>query len=171
MSREGIGATGWWRWEQSSSRRLEEVPCCHSVNITPLFQHLVFRLLSFHATNEHIRRLLHSQLQKLCIQTWNLFAFRSRESGGLYPGSRCLCLHMQVFQRFMIMRNTTIPDQSIQHPGTNTGGDANAPNMLIGHIITRNRNLIYLYQHGKVHEKVSLLVCRQVEIKHIPSIY
>lgn len=164
MSREGIGATGWWRWEQSSSRRLEEVPCCHGVNNTPLFQHLVFRLLSFHATNEYILRLLHSRLQKLCIQTWNLFAFRSRESGGLYPGSRCLCLHMQVFQRFIIMGNRTIPDQSIQHPGTNTGGDANAPgqqltpkstpNMLIGNIITRNRNLIYLYQHGKVHEKV-----------------
>lgn len=60
------------------SRRLEEVPCCHGVNITPLLQHLVFRLLSFHATNEHIRQLLHSRLQKLgCIQTWSLFAFRS----------------------------------------------------------------------------------------------
>lgn len=74
----------------------EGVSCCHGVNITPLFLRSVFRLLSFHTTNQHIRWVRRTLLQKLCIQTRSLFAYGSSESEGLYPGSRCLCSHMQI---------------------------------------------------------------------------
>lgn len=103
--------------------------------------------------------LLHSQLQKLCIQTWSLFAFRSRESEGLYPGSRCLCLHMQVFQRFMIIGHKQQSQARVpSSPGQTLGEMQMQPNMLIGNTISRNRNIIiYLYQLRKVHEKLSFI--------------
>lgn len=83
----------------------------------------LFRLLSFHATNQHIWWVLRTLMQKLGIQTWCLFTYGSRESEGLHPGSRCLRSHMQI-QKISDQCNRTImvTGQSSQQAMANTVG-------------------------------------------------